>query len=60
MYYVQKTLEIAGSHQLKLDYLHTYSCYKGGEKHCGTCGTCTERKEAFRDAGMEDPTEYQQ
>ena len=46
--------------EIDVDYLHTYSCYKGGEKHCGTCGTCTERKEAFRDAGMEDPTEYQQ
>lgn len=38
----------------------TWSCYKGGEKHCGTCGTCTERKEAFQDSGMADPTEYMQ
>lgn len=36
----------------------TYSCYKGGAKHCGTCGTCTERREAFRLAGVEDPTAY--
>lgn len=36
----------------------TYSCYKGGEHHCGTCGTCTERKEAFRMAGLPDPTIY--
>lgn len=36
----------------------TWSCYKGGETHCGTCGTCNERKEAFRDAGVQDPTEY--
>lgn len=36
----------------------TWSCYKGGEVHCGTCGTCNERKEAFRDAGVQDPTEY--
>ncbi len=41
-----------------VDYSLTYSCYKGGEKHCGVCGTCTERKEAFRDAGLDDPTEY--
>jgi len=34
----------------------TYSCYKGGEKHCGKCGTCMERKEAFKDAGVPDPT----
>lgn len=36
----------------------SWSCYKGGAKHCGTCGTCTERKEAFADAGLPDPTEY--
>ncbi|MDU5344687.1 MAG: 7-cyano-7-deazaguanine synthase, partial [Prevotella bivia] len=28
------------------------------EKHCGKCGTCVERKEAFRDAGVVDPTIY--
>jgi len=37
---------------------YSWSCYKGGEKHCGTCGTCVERKEAFVDAGVVDPTEY--
>ncbi|WP_405912159.1 7-cyano-7-deazaguanine synthase QueC [Streptomyces sp. NBC_00963] len=36
----------------------SWSCYKGGETHCGTCGTCYERREAFRDAGLEDPTAY--
>ena len=45
--------------ELGVDYTHTYSCYKGGEKHCGRCGTCVERKEAFADAGVEDPTEYE-
>ena len=45
---------------LGIDYGHTYSCYRGGEKHCGTCGTCTERKEAFREAGIPDPTEYEE
>ena len=44
---------------LGVDYAHTYSCYKGGEKHCGRCGTCTERRQAFRDAGLEDPTLYE-
>ena len=39
-----------------LDYSLTYSCYKGGEKHCGKCGTCVERKEALK--GF-DPTEYE-
>jgi len=41
---------------LGIDYARTYSCYKGGEKHCGRCGTCTERKEALE--GF-DPTEYE-
>ncbi len=36
----------------------TWSCYKGGEKHCGRCGTCVERREAFFLAGIEDPTDY--
>ena len=42
---------------LGIDYSRTWSCYKGGEKHCGRCGTCTERKEAL--AGF-DPTEYEE
>lgn len=42
-----------------VDYALTYSCYKGGEKHCGKCGTCIERKEALRDADIQDPTEYE-
>ena len=41
---------------LGIDYSLTYSCYKGGEKHCGKCGTCTERREALE--GF-DPTEYE-
>ncbi len=41
---------------LGVDYSRTYSCYKGGEKHCGKCGTCVERKEAL--AGF-DPTVYE-
>ncbi|MCT4371170.1 7-cyano-7-deazaguanine synthase QueC [Yangia mangrovi] len=36
----------------------TWSCYKGGEVHCGCCGTCVERREAFHLAGIEDPTVY--
>lgn len=37
----------------------TWSCYKGEELHCGKCGTCVERKEAFEDAGVADPTKYE-
>ncbi|MDE6297101.1 MAG: 7-cyano-7-deazaguanine synthase QueC [Muribaculaceae bacterium] len=43
---------------LGVDYSLTYSCYKGGEKHCGVCGTCVERREAMAEAGIIDPTEY--
>lgn len=42
-----------------VDFSKTYSCYKGGEKHCGRCGTCYERREAFREAGIPDPTIYE-
>lgn len=45
--------------KLGVDYGETYSCYRGGEHHCGTCGTCSERREAFREAGIPDPTEYE-
>ena len=44
---------------LGIDYGHTYSCYRGGERHCGRCGTCNERREAFRLAGVSDPTQYE-
>ncbi len=45
--------------KLHVPWERTWSCYKGtGPKHCGTCGTCTERKEAFILAGIPDPTHY--
>lgn len=44
--------------ELGIDFAETWSCYKGGEIHCGTCGTCVERREAFLLAGLADPTEY--
>ena len=43
---------------LGIDYAETYSCYKGGEHHCGRCGTCRERREALAEAGIADPTLY--
>lgn len=45
--------------RIGVDYAHTYSCYKGREKHCGKCGTCVERKEALAAAGIPDPTKYE-
>jgi 7-cyano-7-deazaguanine synthase len=44
--------------ELGIDFAETWSCYKGGEIHCGTCGTCVERREAFILAGIADPTTY--
>ncbi|WP_315356825.1 7-cyano-7-deazaguanine synthase QueC [Prevotella denticola] len=44
---------------LGVDYSKTWSCYKGSDVHCGKCGTCVERKEAFLEAGVKDPTEYE-
>ena len=40
-------------------FAETWSCYKGGARHCGRCGTCVERREAFHLAGITDPTEYE-
>ena len=44
---------------LGIDYAETWSCYKGGERHCGRCGTCEERREALAEAGIDDPTVYE-
>ena len=43
---------------LGIDYTKTWSCYKGGEHHCGKCGTCVERREALAAAGIADETIY--
>ncbi len=40
-------------------FADTWSCYKGGEIHCGRCGTCVERREAFHLADVQDPTSYE-
>ncbi len=44
--------------RLGVDFGQTWSCYKGGAVHCGKCGTCVERREAFAQAGLADPTVY--
>jgi 7-cyano-7-deazaguanine synthase len=48
----------ARGHALGVDFRQTWSCYVGGERHCGECGTCVERREAFVIAGIPDPTDY--
>jgi 7-cyano-7-deazaguanine synthase len=48
----------ARGHELGVDFSKTWSCYVGGETHCGECGTCVERREAFLLAGIPDPTVY--
>lgn len=44
--------------ELRVPFDRTWSCYKGESVHCGTCGTCVERREAFQLANIPDPTEY--
>ena len=44
--------------ELKVPFGKTWSCYKGEALHCGCCGTCIERREAFDLANLEDPTPY--
>jgi 7-cyano-7-deazaguanine synthase len=46
--------------EVGVPFEQTWSCYEGGAVHCGLCGTCVERKEAFTLAGVADPTEYLQ
>lgn len=57
---IDKTEIARHGKKLGIDYTKTWSCYKGGKIHCGKCGTCVERKEALRDAGIIDKTEYEQ
>ena len=45
---------------LKVPYELTWSCYEGGDKQCGTCGTCIDRRKAFEENGVTDPVEYEE
>jgi len=67
--YAEVALHVPFVHRSKADivragaaagtpFAETWSCYKGGEAHCGRCGTCVERREAFALAGIPDPTRY--
>lgn len=57
--YLSKTEIAKRGKEMGIRYEETWSCYKGGERHCGICGTCVERKEALREAGCVDKTEYE-
>lgn len=46
-------------HELGVDFAHTWTCYRGGQKACGECPSCVERLKAFEEAGVEDPLPYQ-
>ncbi len=45
--------------RLGVPFKDTWSCYVGSRMHCGTCSSCRERRRAFREAGVDDPTEYE-
>lgn len=53
-----KSRIIERGHNAGADFSMTYSCYQGKENHCGRCGTCRERKQAFIEANIPDPTVY--
>ncbi len=55
---LNKSQVVQRGRELGVDFSQTWSCYKGREIHCGTCGTCVERREAFQLAGLPDPTQY--
>ena len=56
---ISKADIVADGARHETPFAETWSCYKGGEHHCGRCGTCVERREAFHLAGIADPTEYE-
>lgn len=57
--HANKTEIIKQGLEIGVDYAKTWTCYVGGEKACGRCGSCQERLEAFRNNGVEDPLEYE-
>ncbi|WP_106477013.1 7-cyano-7-deazaguanine synthase QueC [Phytohalomonas tamaricis] len=56
--YASKADILAEGLAMGLDYAQTWTCYLGGEKACGECGSCRERLNAFAEHGVEDPLSY--
>ena len=56
---MNKAQVVAEGLKLGVPYRLTYSCYKGRERHCGRCGTCIDRINAFRANGVADPAKYE-
>lgn len=56
---LRKSEIVARGAAISVDFAETWSCYEGGRRHCGKCGTCVERREAFDLAGVPDPTVYE-
>ncbi|NQV99558.1 MAG: 7-cyano-7-deazaguanine synthase QueC [Rhodospirillales bacterium] len=55
---ISKSAIVSDGMRYQTPFEATWSCYKGGDIHCGRCGTCVERREAFHLAGVNDPTSY--
>lgn len=58
LYWRKHKIVVAG-HRLSVPFEDTWSCYQGGNLHCGLCSTCVERKTAFEEAKVKDPTRYE-
>ena len=56
--YASKAEILADGWGMGLDYAETWTCYQGGERACGECGSCRERLAAFAEQGLTDPLTY--
>lgn len=57
--HMDKSTILLEGFQMGLDYAKSWTCYKGGDKACGKCGSCQERLDGFRRIGRVDPLEYE-
>lgn len=56
---MNKTAIASHGAEFKVPFEDTWTCYVGGEKHCGKCGSCVERLSSFEEAGLTDPVDYE-